>query len=178
MNGRRRNFLNWIAGGIVLLSGGLGWSADAGFEKYTALIRRDPFVSKTGGASSVVRSSATSSYRFTGLIVIGTKTLVGIENVAGNRSYLLNVGQETDGLVVKEVEAKEKRAVLMANGEMMTLSLVDASMALPAGAPAAAAAAVPSASVSSPPVSIATAGSITNQTSAITRRRIIVPKRN
>jgi hypothetical protein len=174
MNVRRPTFLNrTLSGMALLLSAGFVWSADADFEKYSVLIRRDPFVSKGGGSSSVVKSSATSSYRFTGLIVIGNKTLVGIENVAGNRSYLLSVGQDTDGLVVKEVEAKEKRVVLMANGEMMTLSLVDTSVVSPGVMPVAAPAAAPS-----PIVSTVTAGSIMNQTSAVTRRRIIVPKRN
>jgi len=153
-----------LAPAFLVLSAFFGHGADEGIGKYEALIKRNPFLPKS---QALIAPSAPIHHRLTGLVTVGVKNLVGIENMVENKSYLLAVGQKADDIEVKEINVKDKRVIVIINGGIRQLDL-SSSLAMASSLtiqppPPAVEAASPAPSEPSPPQP--------------SRRRIQIPKR-
>ncbi|MDD2710643.1 MAG: hypothetical protein PHV34_21905 [Verrucomicrobiae bacterium] len=126
--------LGWI---LFVCGTGMAMAGGDGFEKYEAMVKRNPFMSEDAAPKMMVRTGAqAAAYRFGGYVIIGNRLLCSIENLSGNKSYLLAVGQSADGVEVKEinVEDREKSVSLLVNGEILKLSIAEPGAGRP-GAP-------------------------------------------
>ncbi len=100
-------------------------SSEEGLERYQTLIKRQPFLPKSETTSSSEKAVKPGSYRFTGFVIMEDSVRVGIENVLQNKSYLLKPGEMEDGIILKDINMREKYATVVAEGEEIRLDLVD-----------------------------------------------------
>ena len=89
--------------------------------KYQQIIERSPFRNRS--VPQAAASSAGTQLHFTGLIRIGDKISVGLEDIVQRRSYLLSPGESKDGVEVQSVDEKNKTVVVKYNGSLVPLNL-------------------------------------------------------
>ena len=164
-----------FSGFIAVISSacfGVETDRDRGFEKYQALIQKNPFLPKSEALKPVLKKSETSNYRFTGFVIRGDDVRVGIENLTSNRSYLMAAGdkieEDPSHLAIKDIHVKEKYVTIYVNSEPLRLDMSEFI-------------APPMAMMNSPPPDMAPASNIEGGGNAAPRpirRRIIIPTRN
>ncbi len=130
MKGRCPGMGIFLACLFVFMSPGWGQETGSGFEKYRLLLQRQPFLPsgiKQPGPADVAGKNSTLS--FTGFVISGDKVMIGIEDKAQNKSYLLTEGQVEEGISLAEVHLDQKYVTVQANGQVMRLDLASPEIA-------------------------------------------------
>jgi hypothetical protein len=155
-------------------------SGDLG--KYRTIIDRAPFRNTLVPTALAGAPAGSSTLRLNGIIRIGSRLLAGIEDVGQQRSLILAVGQNDQGIEIQSIDEANQTVTLTHNGQSATLLLEKTPSIGPA--PALMAGAAPGAPYIPPqpapaygsPPGMTNAAPAAAQPNNTRRRRLILPR--